>query len=634
LREGADLASTTLGTLRPYFRLDVPIVAFAIVFIVLFAPLIPRNTDNPQLLAAYANDEPFLTMALEATLVPPYGNPGAYFDQKNSASRNVPERWGDKRYFNITYYGGAMFELAFPFYATLRVAGLPPFPTGPIILRTLTLLAALLSLLVLYNIAKERGSLVAGLAAGVFLVSDGYFLYYANFIHPDTLQMLFGLCAFLLAVAHARDGTRSTLLALGLFCGIVQGTKSGGPWTVPMAVLAVWLGLRAVSTAPRARTVRRTASRVALLGVAALIGFFVTTPYAFLDTYYARSMHLAYQTVTRDSLQQSGAGPLLTWSKALYEYVGPVGALLIAATVGRAVWAARRGTPDTPLNLTLVLALSQFLWYGAAGRLWQVVGYLLLSLGLMSVFAFESVHVATRKLVAADSPLRLRPRVRRLVPAAVVGLAATALVAGRWYTPTTWELDQYASSRSTVRVANEWAVEYGVSPRAVIVYDDLAYFDRRRFPNARLHGGVLTWRDVGNARPDYVVLSSSLFGASWMQNLIATQRLTRTNPDPFNVRLYQDLLRTQSPGPTSVPGVRLEAVLRAHMRRPASALADWASACGRSAVCDRTGLDGQLRDLAAVETRFRAVAGDANPIVGPELRIFRLDRQRLTQSRS
>ncbi len=237
--------STILAAIVKYVRLDWPIAIFAVLYLALFAPLVPRNADNPDLLAAYSNDEPFLTMALEATLVAPYGNPGAYFDPTKSAAKEIPERWGEKRYFNITYYGGALFQLTFPVYAGLRSIGLPPFPTGPILLRIVTLLAGLLALILLYNIGRERGSRLAGLLAVVFVATDVSFLYYANFIHPDTLQMLFGLGVLLAAAAHARSGSTRTLIALGLLCGVVQGTKSGGPWTVPVALLAVWLGARA-----------------------------------------------------------------------------------------------------------------------------------------------------------------------------------------------------------------------------------------------------------------------------------------------------------------------------------------------------------------------------------------------------
>ena len=107
-------------------------------------------------------------------------------------------------------------------------------------------------------------------------------------------------------------------------------------------------------------------------------------------------------------------------------------------------------------------------------------------------------------------------------------------------------------------------------------------------------------------RPDYIVLSSSLFGAGWMQNLIASQRLEREDPDPFNVRVYQDLLPTNSPGPTHVLGIALAGVVRP---------------TGPSSTCS-----GVLDCADAVVRRLRSLASEhERPLVGPEIQIYRVD---------
>ena len=626
----ADVVKFTFTTLRAHVRLDVPIVVFSLVFLALYAPLVPRNTDNPQLLAAYVNDEPFLTMALEATLVRPYGNPGNYFDSRRPSSGDLPDHWADMRYTNISYYGGAMFQLAFPPYAVLRAAGLPAFPTGPIVLRTITLLAGLLSLIVLYNFAKERGSRLAGLLAAAFVASDGYFIYYANYVHPDTLQLLFGLCAFLLAVAHARDGGRVSLVALGVFCGIVQGTKSGGPWTIPMALFALWLGTRA-SGRVNARSVRQFFAQTLVLGAAALVGLFISTPYAFLDSYYLRSMAMTFGVVSDNYLQLTETIALFTWAEALYHYIGLAGACLVGITIARAVYVNVRRISDPALALAVVLALSQFLWYGTASRVWQVLGYLVLGFGLMAALGFETLFIAVGKLVASASRRSRRAASELKAAWVVTALVVVVVVAsGRWYVPASWAVDQYTVSHSTVRAANDWAIDHGVRSDAVIVFDDLAYFDRGRFPRAKMQGGVLTWGAVDTIDPDYIVLSKSLWGAEWMQRLIARQRLARRNPEPFNVSLYQDLLATKAPGPTKIPGIELEGILRpAPVSRQSSRLGDLANSCAGVVLCDLGVVDVQSELVLAadVERRVRALrsAGSA-PVIGPELWIYHVLR--------
>jgi hypothetical protein len=624
-------ARDAVATVRDALRVDVPVAVLVAVVLLVYAPLIPRNTANPQMLAAHANDEPFLTMALEATLEPPFLNPGAYFDSEGDAWDDVPAHWHDVRYPNIVYYGGAMFEVAAAPYAVLRAVGLPAFPTGPLVLRALTLLAGVLSLVVLYNISKDRGSRLVGLFAGAWLASDPYFIYYATFIHPDTLQLLFGLFAFLFAVAHARRGDPATLVVLGLFAGLVHGAKAGGVWTVPMALVAIWLGGRTEPGARFAAVAKRFGVRTGIFLAAALAAFFVSTPYAFLDGYYLRATRLAYGVVTQNSLGLEQIS-LATWAEALYDYLGPVAAALVALTALRAAAGILRRRTDAALVLALVLAVSQFLWYGGAGRLWHVPGYLLLSFGLLAVLSFETVFRALRRGVPLVARAARSPAAGRAAWALAVAVVAVTVASDRWYVPASWAVEQHTLSRSTIRAANEWAVEHGVRGDAVIVYDDLAYFDRSRFPRARMNGGVLTWRTADELDPSYIVLSASLYGADWMQNLIRTQRLPRRDPDPFNVSLYQDLLATSTPGPTRAPGVELAAVIRSGGPRlfaaQPSRVEPLADGCERVPVCDLGVVDlgEELGRAADLERRVRALAGPADqPLVGPELRVFRVE---------
>lgn len=390
--------------LSKYLRIDRWIAILAVVYLVLYAPLVPRNADNPQLIAAYVNDEPFLTMALEAMLVWPYGNPANYF----TGTRELPAHWGSMRYDNVIYYGGALFELAFLPYVALRAIGLPAFPTGPIVLRTITLLGGLISLIIVYNLAKSRGVPFAGLLAGIYMMTDTNFSYYATHIHPDTVQTMFGLFALVLAVAHARQGDRATLIALGLLCGIVQGTKAGGPWCVPIAMTALWLGLRLGGdwvAAEREKAVgawRDVIRRLAILGIAALLGFFLSTPYAFLGRYYYDSMMIALGVNMSDVLQQAQKISLATWIGAIYQQLGIIGSTLVAMVLVRTVlrnWGAAR---DPVLILAVVLSLSQMLWFGMTGKTWLMLGYLMLAYALMSMFAFETVLLVARRLLRAE----------------------------------------------------------------------------------------------------------------------------------------------------------------------------------------------------------------------------------------
>src|SRR5262245_44441939 len=287
-------------TIKIYLRFDRYVFAITTVFVLLFVPLIPRSTENAQKLAAFVNDEPALTMGLEAMTVYPYGNPGNFYYGLPGHVPQLPAHWGSIGYTGFTYYGGAYLDLGFLVFAPLHALGIPTFPLAPMILRTISVFAGLLSLILLYNFAKRYIGIAVGLVAVFVLMTDSYFFYYSSIIHPDTLQLFFGLLAFLVAMHHAEDGQIASLMALGLLCGLVQGTKTGGPWLIPMVLLTMCWGLQPEgdNTLSRSGLLRRYLRRLVCVGAVALLMFFVSTPYAFLDQYYLYAMSAAWHLVS------------------------------------------------------------------------------------------------------------------------------------------------------------------------------------------------------------------------------------------------------------------------------------------------------------------------------------------------
>lgn len=585
------------SVLADYLRLDAISVALIALFLLLYAPLIPRNTENPRLMAAYVNDEPFLVMALEATTVFPYGNPANYFDTSRSTYHEVPDYWGSKRYPTIFYYGGAMYQLTFPVYAALRIAGLPAFPTGPILLRSLMLISAALGFLILYNLGRIRGWRIAGAFAVLYLIIDPSYTYYVAYTHPDVLQMLFGLCAFLFAVYHSKNGDLRSLTALGLFCGFVQGTKVGGPWIAPMGLLAAWLGLKHAMGPAHQWTEKLKVflfNRSVILGAVAILGFIISTPYAILDSYYFLSLINTFKIVSSSYLNSPEPVTLLSWTQMIHTKYGWLGVAVICATILKCVWVNRSGVRDPALLLAVVLSLTQLVWFGSTSKVWIVWGYLILSFGLMYYFGFETICSAVDRLID-----RLGDRFKKLFWPVVALTAFCLFVNAHWYLTLRGVLDLHLSRYGTVKAANQWAKDANLPAETAIVYDDLAYFDPSYFKNANMHGGVLTPLAVEHYDPKYIVLSSSLFGAAWMQNLIKTQDLDPEDRNQLNVRLYQELLSATKPGATDNPEIELVKVIKASSFPPRSAGADI---------------------LARLKT---VIHGTDEPVVGPELRIFK-----------
>ena len=575
------------------------------------------------MLAAFANDEPWMTMALDATLAWPLGNPGNYFDKNAKAYGKIPDYWGRLRYPGITYYGGAMFMLASPVYAALRVAGLPPFPTAPIILRCLTVLAAGLSLLVLYNIAGRFASTWAGVLACLYLMTDTYFTYYTTNIHPDTLQLLFGLLAFTVAVRHAREGDLPSLVALGILCGIIQGTKVGGPWTVPMALLALGWGIHA--TGGRIAELRTTVKRGALLGAAAIVGYAVSTPYGFLSFYLLKTLSVAWLIQGIGSASPFGEITLWSWITTLYEYIGPAASILVMATIARvAVGGFIANSSQRAFTLALVVSLSQLLWFGVAGKLWHVPGYLLVAFALMGVLCFDTAIVfCQRVLQIAFYYLPSGRKIAAGLGTATILAAAIPLGAPLLINITMrGNLDLMLYRQSTYLAMNDWATQGGVPHNAKILYDDLGYFDPNLYPNARTNGSVLTWSRVEQEDPEYIVLSSSIFEAPHYKSLIATQRLEPTDPYIFSVRLYQDLLPYQQPGPTKIPGIDFIAEFKAQPVQ--AALPTWSPPLG-NVLTDWALYRFWVADVYARQALALAqkiVSPGNAPVMGTTLRVY------------
>ncbi|MGY4472645.1 hypothetical protein [Bradyrhizobium sp. USDA 3364] len=487
-----------------------------------------------------------MTMALDGTVAKPFGNPANYLDPTAEAFKKIPAYWGTLRYGNIVYYGAVMFDIAFPFYATARLVGLPAFPTAPIILRTISVLAALMSLLFVYNFARKHAGVVVGILSCSVLLTDGYFFYYTTVIHPDTLQVYFGLLALGLALRHSNDGLLSSLAALGLVCGLVQGTKFGGAWTVPFATASLLMGIRATGAHQWDKKV--IAQRVAVLGATALAGWIGTNPYAVITPYYVQSW------VTQWSIVGSSGGPLGTftpwnWITAIYDYVGPLGsALAVAGTLYALI-----GGFSTPrkrgLFLAAILSLSQIAYYALLGKLWVILGYLLVALPLMAMLAFDFVVTWLEFFLA-----KLLGRMARPITVTSVLLATLYFGTDQVFALVNRTLELHHHD-STLLALNDWAAKGGIPPDARIVFDDLGYFDPKIFKNAKMYGGVLTWSGVNALDPEYIVLSSSLYGSPHYAKLIETQRLAADDPNPFSMLMYQALIPTPAPGPTAAEGI-------------------------------------------------------------------------------
>jgi hypothetical protein len=560
-KQEAEAAAATppslLAEIRAHLALDWPLAAILAVYCVLVLPLVPRWTDNVAKLAAYSNDEPFISQQLDGMTVWPYGNPSNFLERKNAG--RIPSYWMNYRYYDLIYYGGTYLDLGFVVYAPLKAAGLPAFPTGPIVLRTISFLAGLISLMIFYNFGRRYIGWFAGAFAATAVMFESNFMFMATTIHPDMLQLALTLVALVIVVRHARLGDMRSLIAFGVLSGVIQGTKSGSLYLVPLAVAAVLMGVwsRAAAEPGFGKLRRRlvvSTGRLAVVGAAAVAGFVVSTPFMLVDDYYFRTQQGAYHVLT-------GTSPLIpisffTWYRVIVQTLGwPLVLALLAGVAWFLVQSIRLRRFDRPLTLALVLSAGNVLWYTGVGRFWVVLYYLLAALGLLSVFAGGLIAALGTRLKALGRPGAYAQGV--LMAAVLVSLS---LVAGRpEKAAVAWAAGVNPGSTPQVKLAT-WA-DHHVPGRASILFDDEAYFDPARFPTQATNAGVLRYVDVMAKRPDYFVLTDYPPDANWIMVKRKTQRFGRWNPDPYSVRLYQDLIdgnrSRYTPGPTPVPHIQL-----------------------------------------------------------------------------
>jgi dolichyl-phosphate-mannose-protein mannosyltransferase len=608
---------------REYLRLDIAISIPVIVLGLLVASGLTRTADNPQMLEAFVDDEVWQALALDGTLHWPYGDPANFLDPRAHAYQEIPPYWGAVRYPGLFYYGGAMYTLATPIYAGLRLVGAPPFPTGVIVLRTITLGAALLSLIFLYNFARRLGSRAAGILAVLFFCADPYFLFYTINIHPDLLQVLCGLLALALAVRHTERGDTASLVALGLACGFVQGTKFGGAWTVPMAALALWWGLDAA----RLRAVDWATSlpRVAILAASALAGWIVTTPYLF-DIYYAKATIGMLVTQGPSAAEGPfGRVTILTWLGRIYEHMNVLALVLCALAIGRVVLRAGVAGRFRQFALALVLCASQLLVYGS-GKFWIELGYLLLAAGLMAVLAFDTLIVATQaglRLAFAWIVGNGRELMAYRVAAPALAVAFLPFYAPYGLRAVSAVLDPQLYHSSTQLALNQWALDH-IQSDQLIYFDAYAYFDPLRLRVIR--SPHPNWPRIAEIHPDYLVLSSWVYNAPHYQKLLHEQALAPGDTYPFSVRVYQDLLNSDTLGPTRIPGIDYVADIKPTALVPSSS---WTTAPQRER--QSWAMPWVVQSEAFVRLVIAKAAAiwspPPAPIVGAEFRVYRLTKE-------
>jgi hypothetical protein len=280
-----------------------------------------------------------------------------------------------------------------------------------------------------------------------------------------------------------------------------------------------------------------------------------------------------------------------------------------------------------------VLCGSQLLVY-ASGKYWIELGYLLLAAGLMAALAFDAMLAAIGWLARAGfagiEEARRQPTAD--------GMAAAALAAGfiLLYPPyalaaVSAVLDAQLYRSSTQLALDRWARD-NISRDQVILFDAYAYFDPHWFRRV-IRSPHPNWPRIAGLDPDYLMLSSWVYDSPHYRNLIRDQSRERDDTYLFSVRVYQDLLKTDSLGPTDLPGIDYAALIK-----PATVNAG----PGWVQPVRLPGLDWATGKLAQSEAAMRVIirkvqaiwSPPKQPVLGAEFRIYRFSRPTVSGERT
>jgi hypothetical protein len=509
-------------------RIDFPAALMVAVMLLAFLPPIARYADNAALLNTFIDDEPLIIMQLDGMTTWPWGNPSNYLDASKRESHPIPPHWMNLRYYGIVYYGGLYPDIGLLVWAPLKAMGFHIFPTGAILLRAVSLLFSIFTLLAVYNFGRKNFGLFAGLFGALFLLTEFHFLTIGTVIHPDSLLFFLTLLALPVCIRHAREGTAASLVAIGILVGLAQGAKLGGPLLAPIVVASIVYSAWGIPGF--VRNVLRSGIIVLVVAVAV---FFLTTPYAAIDPYFVKSWRVMAGVF-------SGQSPIATvtffdWLAAFaFEVSVP---LLVAAAVALAAHFIS-DRKNLTLHFTALLCVWILVWYALFQRFWVQPQYLIVSYALAAIIGWSLVD----RLVALLPVTLPRAAVAAL---AVFAVAITAVVdEERVNIGLTIPLTLYAWRDATQYQVGAWLSKNKQGGETVL-YDTHAYFDPSDFPRQFSNGGPIHLTDLTRVKPDYFVLS--VYGRwHWMGQKMAEQRSEPWDPDYFNMRLYQDLLGTDA----------------------------------------------------------------------------------------
>ena len=516
------------------------IITISILFILIALPPIFYGNHDARMLEVVSADDAPITMQLEGMTVPPYGNPANYLKAENITS--LPKHWYDMNYAGIIYYGGFYLDLAFTIFAPLKWLGLAEtFPHAPFILKLVSVISGLFSLTILFQFTKRYWGILPASLGCLFLITDPYFMMFSSRIHPDILLCLLVFLGLSTSVSYVIQPKGLKLVGLGIILGLAQGTKVGAPWLLPMALTALSLGThKQISTLNR-ECIFLIAKNFLILGLISIVFFIISTPYAIFDSYYFTTIKKAFKANTGQSPVLSNVN-IITWLTDTYQYLGKTVSWIVILTLVSSLFQlfkmkfTKKG--EIAFLFIIILIFSNFLWHGMISSYWAPIQYLIPSMALIgTLFGIQMSNILEKFKQYHSFTLSCLGNL--FIISITIVMFIYPLDQPRWFSAVRYGLQRINLNYWTALEIGRWAAQH-IPPNSRIQHDGFVYLDPVLFPNQNMGSNVIQYNRILKYRPDYIILTD--WKNNWVEGKINTQRFEQCNPDPYSVRLYQDLI--------------------------------------------------------------------------------------------
>jgi 4-amino-4-deoxy-L-arabinose transferase-like glycosyltransferase len=393
------------------------------------------------------------------------------------------------------YYGRLTGQFSSPadlFQTPYNFDGLTQQPAQFLLARLLTVLLALLTIWVVYAMARRWMNKAGALAAAAFLTFSIFHVTSSHFVATDAPVALFIMLALYFCGRLVDTGNTRDYLLIGFFTGLAMGTKYSAYVLVAPALLAHLIAWRQEKT-------RLFSTGLLLMGGTAAVTFLVTTPYALVNTekFVADIQYEWTHHKVRGHVGSEGESgewllrQLLTRSDRWLTLLAAVGFL---AALWRRNW---------PVILTFVFVLTYFV--SMASNLVRFERFLVPMIPAMCIGAGYSFAVLNDWLAG-----RLSPQARKVV----LLLLGLLLLMNSFVSVITF--DRLLAENDVRTTARNW-VKNNLRSDVVIARE---YFS----PNLDALSYNTIWIDSLNQHPaewyreegfDYLLFSEARYGIVW-----------------------------------------------------------------------------------------------------------------------